>query len=354
MEISHDMIALLEQLPQPIFLVKDNTVVYANHGARLRDVLEGANALDLVAIGHQEYQQFNSGKLMLTVAVSGILYNTVITRSGEYHVFCLESEYSKPELRAFAVAAQALREPLTSALFSMDRIIPDRSVQDSPALLAQIKAVNRSIYQIHRAVRNMSDAATIGVSSSMEMRDVVGLIAELAEKANTLLEHTQHHIEFQPLNHPVYCQINRENLERAILNLVSNAVKYASGDGTVRISMQLGANKLYISVQGDCAQAKELISSNIFSGFTREPSVNDSHSGIGLGLTIVHAVAASHKGTLLVEQPSDKSLRFTVSLSTTPSNVCRVKSPVLSVDYSGGFDPFLIELADILPPDLYE
>ena len=354
MEILQNTIGLLEQLPQPVFLVKDQTVVYANHAAQLRDVQEKTNIYDLISIGHQEYQQFTSGKLILTVCVSGILYNTVVTNTGDYHLFCLESEYSKPELRAFAVAAQALRDPLSNLFLGMDKLLPDPVVKDSPVLLAQIKAINRNIYQIHRAVQNMSDAATIGSASCMETRDVVAYIAEIAEKANVLLANIQHRIEFQPLNRPIYCQINPETLKRAILNLVANAVKYASGDGVIRISLRIGTNKLYICVQSDCEHSKALISSNIFSAFTREPSISDHSRGIGLGLHITHSIAASHKGTLLVEHPNDNSLRFTLSLSTTVPDVVKVNTPVLITDKSGGFDSFLVELADVLPPDLYE
>ena len=354
MDMLQNTIALLEQLPQPVFLVKDNTVVYANRGANLRDVRSGANVYDIITIGQQEYQQFTSGKLILTVSVSGILYNTVVTSSGEYHLFCLESEYSNPELRAFAVAAQALRTPLTNAFFGIDKLLPEPTVQNSPALLAQIKAVNRSIYQIYRAVQNMSDAATIGYSGCTETRDVVAFLAEFLEKANTMLAHTRHRIDFQSLNRPVYCRINSESLERAILNLISNAAKYASGNSEIKISMNTGINKLYICVQTSCDDAQALISSNIFSAFTREPSICDSNRGIGLGLPIVHSIAASHKGTLLVENPDDTSLRFTLSISTMLPEVVKLNSPLMITDNSGGFDPFLVELSDILPPELYE
>ncbi|MBQ8796715.1 MAG: HAMP domain-containing histidine kinase [Oscillospiraceae bacterium] len=354
MDISNNIIALLEQLPQPVFLVKDDVVVYANHAAQLRDVQEKTNVYDLITIGHQEYQQFISGKLILTVSVAGILYNTVVTNSGEYHLFCLESEYSKPELRAFAVAAQALRDPLSNAFLRMDKLLPDPTVQDSPALLAQIKAINRNIHQIYRAVQNMSDAATVGSAACTETRDVVAFLAELVEKANALFAGTRHHIEFQPMNRPAYCSLNPGTLERAILNLVSNAAKYASGDGVIKISLRAGANKLYICVQSDCEHPSAHIKSNIFSGFIREPSIDDNNRGIGLGLRITHSIAASHKGTLLVEQSDDTSLRFTLSLSTTLPEVVKVNSPVMITDKYGGFDPFLIELAEVLPSDLYE
>lgn len=354
MDILQETISLLEQLPQAVFLVKDGRVIYANHGAKLRDVRLNANVWDLITIGQQEYQQFQSGKLMLTVGVSGILYNTVVTSSGDYHMFCLESEYSNTEFRAYAVAAEALREPLNSAMLGVEALLPDETIQDSPALLAQLKALNRNMHLMLRSVRNMSDVSTLNSIGNTEMRNIDNLISEIIDKSVSMLELTHNRIIFQPSSTPVYSQVNRENLERAVLNLISNAVKYTSDDDAVKVSLHTGPNKFYISVQSKCEHANKLIGSNIFSNFNREPSIGDGNKGIGLGLTIVHAIASAHNGTLLVDCPSEDTIRFTASFSITSSGTLKVKSPVMSVDSCGGLDLYLIELADILPPDLYE
>lgn len=354
MEITKETAELLEQLPQPVFLVNNRSVVYANHGAQARGIQEGTPIDSLISIGTAEYEQFLTGKLMLTVSVAGIPYNTVVSTMGELHMFCLESEYSNPELRAFALAAQALREPLANALLGIDSLIPEQTVQDSPALLEQIKAINKNMYQLHRAVRNMSDAATIGAVSNKELRDVANLFSEYAEKATVQLAKAGHQLLFQPLNRPAYCYINPEKIERAFLNLISNAVKHAEKPSTVTVSLRIGSSKLYISVESDCKDPQELISSNLFSRFMREPSIHSGRSGVGLGLTIAYGVATAHKGTLLVEQPAQNRIRFTMSISADTSGACAVNSPLVSFDNSGGYDSFLIELSEILPPDLYE
>jgi two-component sensor histidine kinase len=344
----------LNQIPQPVFLVKDGIVIYANHDARIRDVQLNTNIYELISIGLPEYRQYSSGKLMLTVSVAGILYNTVVTCSGDYHLFCLESEYSGPELRALALAAQTLREPLTNAELQINKLLPDPSIQASATAMAQIKAINQNLFQMYRAVRNMSDAATIANAAPTEGRNVTNAIAELIKKVNTQLEHKGNHIDFSPLNQPCYCLVNWENLERAILNLISNAVKYASDDGNIVLSMRISTSKLYISVESTTNNSACVISSKLFSGFTREPAIDVGNKGIGLGLTIVHGVATAHKGTLLVDQPKENRLRFTMSISMqTPKNNV-VNSPRLQIDRTGGIDQVLVELADILSPDLYE
>ena len=353
MDTQNALIALLEQFPQAVFLAKDGIIVYANHGARIRDVQVNTKIYDLITIGLPEYRQFSAGKLMLTVSVAGILYNTVVTRSGEYHLFCLESEYARPEFKAYAAAAQYFRNPLANAEFNIDQLLPDPSVQASASAVAQIKALKKNLYQINRAVRNMSDAATISKETPTESRNVTSVIAELIENVNAKMAPIGRHIDFQPLENGCFCQINRENLERAILNLISNAAKYSADNSNIQVSMRLSANTLYISVEGTSDNCSNVLGSNLFSGFTREPSLDSGSMGIGLGLTIVHGIATAHKGTLLVDQPNESRLRFTISISVQTPSVFTVNSPKLHIDRAGGMDTVLLELSDILPAELY-
>ena len=354
MDLLKESTQLLEHLPQAVFLVKDNTVVYVNHGARARGVLENSPVGNLISIGLAEYEKFNSGKLMLTTAVAGICYNTIVSTMGEYHLFCLESEFSDPELRAFALASQALCEPLTTTMVGIEDLLPQEAIQNSPELLEQIKKINKNLHQMCRTVRNMADVAVIASGSNKELRDVVSLVSEWVEKADTYLEKTGYHIVLKSLNHPVYCQVNTEKLERAFLNLISNAVKHGNDHGTVSVSLKMNDSKLYLSIECACKDPQAVISSSLFSRFTREPSLNDSQSGIGLGLTITHGIAAAHKGTLLVDQPEKSRIRFTLSVSTHTSGMLTVNSPAIHIIGDGGHDQFLIELSDVLPPDLYE
>ena len=353
MEISQEIVSLLDQLPQPLFLVKDNIIVYANRGALLRNIQISSDVTEIITIGALEYQQFQSGKLILTTTAAGIEYSTIVTNFYEYRMFCLESEYVMPELRAFAVAATALRNPLSDMHICIENLLPEPAIADSPELCTQFKALKKSVYQLHKDVRNMSDAAVLSVPSNMELREIGGLLSEIVEKSSALLEPGAHNIEFKPLPQPLYCQLNTSSIERAILNLIANAIKYGTPGHTVKISMRANIGKVYISVQSDCEMVQEILNSNIFSSYTREPSIKDSKNGIGLGLTVVHSVAAAHKGTLLMEHPENNCIRFTFSLSTDLPDVCKVNSPVIYIDTSGGFDNYLIELSDILPPEAF-
>ena len=348
---------LLEQLPQPVFLVKDETIISANHSARVRDITIGTNIFPLISIGKTEYSEFKQGKLLLTVCVNGIAYNTVVTKSGTADMFCLESEYSRPELRVLALAAQSLREPLTTSKIGIDQLLPEDAIQQSPDLRKQIQRINKSIYQLQRAIGNMGDAETCHsiYSTRLQLHNANEVVKEIVEKTNTLMQHTRRKITFDGLSTPTFCQIDREKLERALLNLISNAAKYSQEQAPIHVTLRKGSSKLYISVQSHSSIASPPLNGNIFSAFLREPTIDNSQSGIGLGLTIAHGIATAHKGTLLMEQPEENVLRFTISLALKHSSTLSLNSPLLlPINDNGGIDRALIELSDILPAEVFE
>ena len=356
MESSTNILDLLDQVPQPVFLVKDAIITHVNHAAQLRQLKVGTPIAELVTIGRQEYSDLSEGKLLLTLTVDNVMYNASVTKNAGYDLFCLESEFQEPELRALALAAQNLREPLSNAMIGMDTLLPKAASEGSPELLDQVRQLNKTLYQMHRVIGNMSDAALYrsGCHAKTETRDATAVISEMVEKVTHLVKEAGYQIAFEPLNKAVFCRVDAEKLERGLLNMISNAIRHTPEGSVIRITLRLGAKRLYLSVQNG-GKSQDNIQSDLFARYLREPGLDSAQSGIGLGLTIVRGAAAAHNGTVLIDQPNGEGLRFTMSVSLEQSSKAILRSPIQRpIDYDGGYDRTLIELADILPSHLFE
>ena len=357
MEQLTDTLPLLDQVPQPVFLVKEGIITHANHAALARQVEVFAKICDFITIGKPEYAQFTGGRLFLTLTINNTTYSASVIKAKDSDLFCLESEFSDPELRALALASINLREPLSNALVSIGRLLPEETIQNNPCILKQMQQINQSLYQMYRTIGNMSDSAkyNAGGNTKAETLDVVSFINELIEKVTFLVEKTERTLVFHGLNQPLICLIDSEMLERAFLNLISNAVKFSDSGSAICVTLKLGKNKLYISVQSEGDKIDNAFNRDLFSRYLREPGIEDSRHGIGLGLTIVRGAATAHKGTLLLEQPVNEGPKFTMSISLIQPKNMIMRSPILlPIDYTGGYDRVLIELADILPPEAFE
>lgn len=342
-----DMNAILQRYMDPAFLVADGTVAYTNPEAAVRQIQVGMNIAELICIGKEEYFQFTEGRLYLAVCVGDQTYRAWAEKLDAYHIFFLESEYEDSTLRAFALAAKQLRQPLANALMCAGELSGPQN---------DLNHLNRSLYQLHRAICNMSDAAGYGSLRSVrtENRDVCAFMEETMEKAATLLEKSGKNICYCGPKSPIVCLVDSEKLERAVLNLLSNAAKFALEDKPITVTLCKKGSRLFLSVENEGPQMPTQVRENLFSRYQREPLLEDGRWGIGLGLSIVRSAAIAHNGTLLLEN-TPTGQKFTMTLTVEQSRDDIVRSPVvLPVDYTGGYDKALVELADILPADLYK
>ena len=111
---------------------------------------------------------------------------------------------------------------------------------------------------------------------------------------------------------------------------------------------------VYFSVQDSGCGIEESFRGNLFSRYTREPGLEDSRHGIGLGLSLICSVAALHGGTVLVDHPLETGTRVTMTMAIRSGSSTTLHSPRIRVDYAGEWDHSLLELSDILPTSLYE
>ena len=174
------------------------------------------------------------------------------------------------------------------------------------------------------------------------------------DRAAELVCHAGISLRFENLPHKLFTLANEEKLERAVMNILSNAMKFTPGGQSVLVRLVRRDNMVQLSVRDTGCGIPDPLRSGMFTRYNREPGLEDSRFGIGLGMVLVRKAAAAHGGTVLVDHPQGQGSRITISLSIRPGSANRVRSPILKVDYAGERDRGLLELSDVLPSDLYD
>ncbi len=334
---------LLDLMNCPAFLVRDGIIMQVNRAAQQKLIILGAPAAQYLGERLPAYQAFKSGSLYLPLQLEGGICGATVTVADDQHLFCLEQ--NTPADQALALAAQQLRAPLHS-LFS--------ATETHPELLP----IQQELYQLHRIITNMSDYPRYKEQKDarMESVELSGIFAETVEKAAVLLESSGIRLKYSALPQFVVGFADREMLERAVYNLISNAAKFSPKGGTVDTKLTVNGKMLYFTVQDQGDGIAPEVLGNVFDRYLRSPGIEDSRQGMGLGLALVKAVALSHKGTVLIDQPEDGGTRITMTISVPDNSSNILHSPVripLS-DYAGGRDHGLLELSDVLPGSAYK
>lgn len=355
MERSDNLLEMLELMARPAFAVKDGTLIYANDAAVHCLFTPGICVADLLITGAEEYSVLEAGCLYLTLEKDGCRWNACVTPMDGFDIFLLEQPKVQPELQAVALAARDLRVPLSNIMITAQRLLTGLDANDAETQ-KQAAQLNHNLHKILRLVGNMSDAAGYGAQTMprSELRDITAVIGEIFEKAAALAEHSGKTLRFTNAAQSVICLTDAEKLERGIYNILSNALKNTPAGGIIEAQLTHRGKDLQLTVRDSGSGIADSVLPNIFSRYLRTPGLEDPSQGIGLGMVLIRSAAAAHSGTVLVRRMPDGGTSITMTLAIRKKTDSTLTSPILHMDYAGGFDHALMELADVLPPELYQ
>ena len=349
MDKQTDNMDLLDLIVAPCFCVRDNRIIQYNQAASRLFLEENAELLPLLTTGAEEYRKFSGGSLYLTLNISGQIMGAAVERRGGLDYFILESEKESSELRALALASRELRSPLSSVIITAERIC-SAAVQEDPGLQQQAAMLNKSLHQLLRIVGNMSAAGA--PPSRQETCEIGTVFQEIFEKARTFLSETGISLDYQGPDVKIYCLADAQELERAVMNILSNCVKFSRKDGKISACLTRQGKMLCLKIQDNGTGIPENIRGSIFRRYLRQPAIEDGRYGIGLGMVLIRSAAANHGGTVLIDHPAQGGTRVTLTMAIRQDSAT-LCSPVMRIDYAGEKDHALIELSDVLPASAF-
>lgn len=346
--------SMLEMFMHPVFLVKDGIIIEVNQSAIDHQISTGAKISDFIINGLEEYEAHNGVCLSLTLCFCDCKYVASVFQQDQWDVFQIPSAYESSDLKAIALAAKQLRGPLANTMFTADRLFPNPALESDETAQKQIKQINRNLYQLLRTVNNMADASgSISVlPGNCQTMDIVSIFRDIVDRTSEMAKQANRNFVFKGPNQSVYCPTNQHALERAVYNLISNAIKFSPEGSKIAATLVKKGDKLLFSIENRCEDLNRESIKTIFSRYQRQPGLEDSRHGLGLGIRIVQNAASIHGGALLLEQPTENTIRFTMTISLKQCQQKSVRTPAVTV-LSGGYDEALIELSEVLPESYF-
>jgi heavy metal sensor kinase len=136
-----------------------------------------------------------------------------------------------------------------------------------------------------------------------------------AEKIETILQ--------MQVDHEVFIRADQMHLHRALLNLVTNAIKYTPEGGQVTLILALSdENEARIHVRDTGMGIPSEHLPHIFERFYRvDEARNRNIGGTGLGLSIVKAIITAHQGRIRVLSTPGQGSEFIVYLPLDPTSL---------------------------------
>lgn len=209
-----------------------------------------------------------------------------------------------------ADAGHELRTPLTSLRTNIELLVRSEETgrplpaQDRRELLASVKAQMTELNALIGDLQELSRPVAWGedANSPAAGRHPAELaeLHEIVERAVERVRLRAPRVTIVAEAEPWYVRAEAAALERSVVNLLDNAVKFSPDDATVEVSLSGGT--LRVRDHGAGIDPEEI--PYVFDRFWRSPSAR-SLPGSGLGLSIVARTARQAGGTVELRLPGD-------------------------------------------------
>jgi signal transduction histidine kinase len=161
-----------------------------------------------------------------------------------------------------------------------------------------------------------------------DRHDLREVVARAAAAIEPLAQSRGQRVRVALPRRPVEAVVDAKRLERAVLNLLSNAQKYGRTGGAIRVSLEAAGSEAIVSVADDGPGIAKEEQARIFQRFYRtEPpraqaaqgpgvhrSMRGGAPGSGLGLAIARAMVELHGGRIWVESEPGHGATFRIAL----------------------------------------
>ena len=244
-----------------------------------------------------------------------------------------------------ATVSHELRTPLTSICGYAELLVEEGGAGDDQGrrMIGVIERNGRRLLSLVEDLLILSRVDSGAFSRNEQSVD----LGELAASARTVLEPAAQSARVE-VDLDVEAGLpavvgDRSQLERVLLNLVSNAVKFSQPDSRVLIAVRRAGTEVVLTVQdhGIGIPTEEL--PRLFTRFFRSSIARERViQGTGLGLAVVKEIVERHGGTISVESEPGAGATLTVRLPVATAEVSRpvdAGSPDRPAEAAGGPSP---------------
>lgn len=354
------LLATYDYFQQPVFFARDGAVFYSNRPARDLFVHPGASLSALLGDSEAFLPRTpQSAPVQMPLTLTGKTMQASVHpfEDGLLFILTAAQEQAVPP-QALQAVAQALRTPLSNLFGVASSLFPALEDLEDPVAQQNVAALERAFYQLLHITCDLSVLPGVldgSLRLAREKTEMCGFLYEIFEKAEPLFRLAKISLSCELPDSTFSAWIDRQMLSRAIWNLLSNAVKFTPRDGSVRLTLSYTQKTAVLRVEDSGEGMDPGLLSGAFTRFGDRMQPGDPRWGIGFGLQFVRCVAQKHGGTSVMQtQPGEgTSVIISLPLEAPAPRDPQLASPILDVDYTGGYRHELVELADVLPLDVF-
>ncbi len=227
-------------------------------------------------------------------------------------------ELNDYKLQFFTNIAHEFRTPLTLILGPVaSLLLNNRNTSDQK----QLKTIYSNSLRLQKLIDELILFRKIESGKDNLVISNIDLIPFTQEIIESFQQHATDrdvHLEFHPEPDALPAHMDHKKLEKILINLISNAIKYNIKGGIVRVILsELNGNAVF-SIHDEGVGIAEENHKKIFDSFYHNPaevaSANGLEKSTGIGLSLTKSLVQIHRGTIEIESKLGKGSTFKVTI----------------------------------------
>ena len=221
-----------------------------------------------------------------------------------------------------ADVSHELKTPITSIMGYADTLLEGEYDKE-----VQMKFLNVIATEARRMAKLVTDLLTLSKHDSNKIIDekqefdLGDLVKKCIEKLQIEIEKKHHNVEcFVTANVPPVL-VDKSGIERVVLNILSNSIKYTEANGNIKIYVGFVYNDAYIKIIDNGIGIPEDDLSRIFERFYRVDKARTRQmGGTGLGLSIAKEILDRNSGSIDIKSEIGKGTEVVVRIGANKQN----------------------------------
>lgn len=210
-----------------------------------------------------------------------------------------------------ALASHELKTPLTTIKGYLQVLSKKQTDTMSELFLKKSLDQVNKLNSLVEDLLNMSRIEAGKLEFRLEEFDLRQMLLEITETFSYL--HKTHQLIYNLGDSPALIEGDKQRIEQAILNLMTNAVKYSPGANKVYLDLKLHRDKVTVIIRDVGIGLTPEQQNQLFSRYYRAENTKGI-SGLGLGLYLTKQIIDRHEGEIYVNSKAGEGSEFSFTL----------------------------------------
>ena len=199
-------------------------------------------------------------------------------------------------------------------------------IENQDKLVKYISVITQNCYRQSKLVNNIVDLSKIEsgfFKLHVSNKNIVSVVEDIVQSVSEYVENKGLKIVFDTEIEEKIIACDPTNIERVMLNLISNAIKFSMTGEEILVHVLDRGDKVQISVTDTGIGIDKDQLEVIFERFKQvDKSLSRNVEGSGIGLCLVKSIVELHGGLIKLESEIGKGSKFTIEL---PSKIVDVQ-----------------------------